>query len=66
MVTESAADAKLMLPAASVAFAVMAWVPAAEVVAVMLQLPGGRRWPVPICVVPSNSVDGAAGLGACR
>ena len=55
MVTDSALDAALTLPATSVALAVMLWVPFARVEAVMVHVPAVAT-PVPTAVVPSNRV----------
>ena len=55
MVTDSALDAALTLPATSVALAVMLWTPFARVEAAMVHVPPVAT-PVPITVVPSNKV----------
>src|SRR5712672_217432 len=55
IVTDSPVEAVLVLPAASVALAVIVWLPEASVEAVMLQLPLPSAVPVPSTVVPSVS-----------
>src|SRR3979490_785267 len=55
MVTASAADAKLVLPAASVAFVVKLWPPLARVPVVKLHAPLLLAVVVPTWVVPSNT-----------
>src|SRR5207248_939055 len=56
MVTDSPVEAALMLPAASVALAVIVWLPEASVEVAMLQLPLPSAVPLPTCVAPSYSV----------
>src|SRR5207248_951358 len=56
MVTDSPVEAALMLPAASVALAVIVWLPEDSVEVAMLQLPLPSAVPLPIWVAPSNSV----------
>ena len=57
MVTVRAADAALVLPAASVALVVNVWLPALSVLDVMLQLPEPSAVAVPSTVVPSVSYN---------
>ena len=54
-VTFSAAEAALMLPAASIALAVKAWLPSASVAVAKLQAPLPLAVAVPIWVAPSNT-----------
>src|ERR1700749_956255 len=56
IVTASAADATLTLPAASVAFAVKLGLPLARLPVVRVQAPLAFAVAVPTCVVPSNTV----------
>ena len=55
MVMARPEDATLVLPAVSVALAVMVWAPAARAEVVMVQLPEPSAVPDPISVVPSVS-----------
>src|SRR4051794_3124546 len=55
MVTERPLEAVPVLPAASVALAVIAWLPEASVDVAMLQLPLPSAVPLPTWVAPSNS-----------
>ena len=54
-VTVSAAEAVLRLPAASMSFAVKAWLPSASVAVAKVQAPLLLAVAVPIWVVPSNT-----------
>src|SRR5205085_1243572 len=56
IVTDRLAEAALVLPAASVALAVIVWLPEDSVEVVMLQLPLPSTVPLPTWVTPSNSV----------
>src|SRR6186997_72077 len=56
IVTDSADEATLVLPAASVALAVMLWLPWINVELVIDQLPEPSAVALPIWVAPSNSV----------
>ena len=56
IVTVSAPEAGLTLRARSVAFALIAWAPAANALVVTDQSPLASAWPTPTEVAPSNSV----------
>src|SRR3954453_4029493 len=56
IMTESPPEAVPVLPAASVALAVIVWLPEASVDVAMLQLPLPWAVPLPTLVAPSNSV----------
>src|SRR5207253_2213679 len=56
MVTERLPEAVPVLPAASIALAVIVWLPEASVEVAMLQLPLPSAVPLPTWVAPSNSV----------
>src|SRR3954449_5506907 len=56
MVTDRPPEAVPVLPAASVALAVIVWLPEASVDVAMLQLPLPSAVPLPTWVAPSNSV----------
>ena len=62
-VTASAVEAALVLPAASVALAVKAWVPLANVAVVKVQAPVAFAVAVPIWAGAVEDLDGAVGRG---
>lgn len=56
IVTERTALAGPVLPATSVAFAVIAWMPCASALDVIVQLPPLSAWAAPATIAPLNSV----------
>ena len=66
IVTLSAAEAALTLPAASVAVAVKLCAPSARVAVVKVQAPLPFAVAVPSSVAPSIDLHRAAGLRPCR